>query len=347
MSTHVMTRAIFTLQLSAWILFSGCTSRHPTPIRIEGQTMGTTYHVTYFDDQQRNFKNGIDSLLVLVNKSINNYDTSSTVSSFNRSIRGIADTSPYFLVPLKKGLQVSRESSGSFDMTVMPLVNAWGFGPKKGNVPDSMDIDSIRQFVGYQNVLLKTDSVVKKDPRVQIDFGGIGQGYGADVITAFLKSKGIEHMLVELGGEGMAIGMNKETDKPWQIGILHPYSTYTNQYFLAYASLTDRSFTTSGNYFNYREIDGVRVSHTIDPFTGYPVNRKILSASVFGADATLVDAWATAFMVMGHEQAIETLQQHREIEAFLTYSDEKGELKTFSTPGLNGILTVEKEGTNP
>ena len=311
------------------------------PIRIEGKTMGTTYHISYFDKKGRNFTDSVDSLLLVVNKSINNYDPSSEVSRFNTSNTGFKFDLPYLYPPLKKAEEVFHSSNGAFDPTVMPLVNAWGFGPGKQINPDSTQIDSIRSFVGFDKVRITTDSLVKREPKVQLDFGGIGQGYGADVITDWLKSKGITDMLVELGGEGMAIGKNLKNNNPWEIGILDPNSTYENQFFKAYVSLTNKSFTTSGNYFNYREIDGKKYSHTIDPATGFPAQHAILSASVFTSDCVTADVWGTAFMVMGHEKAIELLKQHPELDAILIYSSADGKMQTYITPGIAPFVKLE------
>jgi thiamine biosynthesis lipoprotein len=311
------------------------------PIKVEGKTMGTTYHVTYFDSKNRDFKTSIDSLLVVVNKSINNYDSTSEVSRFNRSKAGIAINLPYFFPPVEKAKEIFQASDGAFDPTVMPLVNAWGFGAGKQINPDSAQIDSIKTFVGFDKVQFRKDSIWKSEPRVQLDFGGIGQGFGADVITDFLRAKGVSNMLVELGGEGMAVGKNIKTGKSWEIGILDPNSTYENQFFKAYISLRDKSFTTSGNYFNYREIDGKKYSHTIDPDTGFPAQHAILSASIFATDCTTADAWGTAMMVMGHEKAIELVKKHPELDVLLMYSNAEGKVETFMTPGIQSFVKLE------
>ncbi len=187
-------------------------------------------------------------------------------------------------------------------------------------------------------IILQQDSILKFDKRAQLDFGGIGQGYGADVIADFLRTKSITNMLVEVGGEGMACGINVKTDKPWNIGILDPNSTQENQFFKAYASLENRSFTTSGNYFNYKIVEGKKYSHTIDPLTGFPVQREILSASVFAKDGTTADGWATAFMVMGHERAIEILKQQKELEAFLVFTTPDGKIDTYITDGIKPFI---------
>ncbi len=312
----------------------------PDPLRIEGKTMGTTYHITYFDGQHRDFKNQVDSLLLVVNQSINNYDSTSEISRFNRNATSFKFELPYFYPPLKKSLEVFSASEGAFDPTVMPLVNAWGFGAGKVLSMDSARVDSLKAFVGFDKIILMKDSLVKLNPRTQLDFGGIGQGYGADVITDFLKAKGISNALVELGGEGVALGVNLQSGNPWEIGILDPNSVYANQFFKATVKLEDMSFTTSGNYFNYREIEGKKYSHTIDPKTGFPVQRQLLSASVFAADAITADAWATALMVMGHEKAIDLLKRHSELEVFLIYMGNDGKQMTYATDGIAACLTI-------
>ncbi len=312
-------------------------------MKISGKTMGTSYNITYFDEQQRNFKSSVDSLLLLVNQSINNYDPQSEVSRFNKCTSAFKFALPYLSPPTKKALEVAQSSGGAFDPTVMPLVYAWGFGSKKDKpIPTKAQIDSIKAFVGFEKVQWSGEQVTKADPRVQLDFGGIGQGYGADVITEFLKAKGIKNMLVELGGEGMACGINLNSGKPWEIGILDPDSKQDSLFFKAYVKLQDKSFTTSGNYFNYRIIDGKKYSHTIDPKTGYQAERAILSASVFAADATTADAWATAFMVMGHEKAMELLKSHSELDVLFIYNTADG-IKTFATPGISSLIEIKEK----
>ncbi|MFM8912625.1 MAG: FAD:protein FMN transferase, partial [Flammeovirgaceae bacterium] len=248
---------------------------------------------------------------------------------------------PYLLPPLQKAMEVSNASDGAFDPTVMPLVYAWGFGKMKDKpIPTQQTIDSLMQFVGKERIQFSADSVWKTDKRTQLDFGGIGQGYGADVITEFLKAKGIKNMLVEVGGEGMACGTNVNSSKPWELGILDPNSSRDSLFFKAYVKLTDMSFTTSGNYFNYRVINGKKYSHTIDPKTGRQAERAILSSSVFAKDATTADAWATAFMVMGHEKAIELLKSHPELQAFFIYTEKDGTVGTFATEGIKRNLEI-------
>jgi FAD:protein FMN transferase len=331
------------LIIPVWVLVQGMmmSQARIEPLTIEGLTMGTSYHITYFDVKNRNFRFSVDSLLQVVNKSISTYDAGSAVSSFNRSRKGLTEVTPHLYHSLKKAFEVATSSDGAFDPTVMPLVNAWGFGPGKPLGASAAKIDSIRTFVGFDKIKFNVSSVTKTDPRLQLDFGGIGQGYAVDVISDFLKSKGITDFLVELGGEGIAFGRNLARNKSWQIGVLDPNSTRDHQFFKAYVEIKDGSFTTSGNYFNYREVNGKKYGHTIDPKSGYPVQHELLSASVFAGDCATADAWATAFMVVGVTKAMEFLKAHPELEALLIFTTPDGSTDVFFTPGLKARTRLE------
>jgi thiamine biosynthesis lipoprotein len=313
------------------------------PIVVEGLTMGTTYRVVYFDEhQKRNFKHSIDSLLLLVNQSINTYDSTSEISRFNKHEQGITFELPFLYQLLKRSKEIYVGSKGAFDPTVMPLVNAWGFGAQKFNSPVEPNVDSLMGFIGFDKIEFTETEIKKSIPNVQLDMGGIGQGYGADVIFNFLRSKGIQHMLVELGGEGLARGKNLEKNRPWRIGILDPNSTRENQFFKAYATLCDKAFTTSGNYFNYKVINGRKFGHTINPDSGYPVQHELLSVSLFADDCTTADGWATAFMVMGLQKAITQLNKMPTVDALLIYSTPEGKTKTYVTPGFKKFIQIEE-----
>lgn len=305
--------------------------------------MGTTYRVIYFDEpRRRDFKFSLDSLLTLVNKAISTYDSTSEISQFNQSVNGISFRGPFFQAIIKKSHEIHKSSNGAFDPTVMPLINAWGFGPKESYQLTAKKIDSLKQLVGFDKVFLTENGIGKHDPRIQLDMGGIGQGFGADVIFRFLRAKGIENMLVELGGEGLGLGKNIVKGRPWKIGILDPNSTREHQFFKAYATICNKAFTTSGNYFNYRVINGQKFGHTIDPVSGYPVQHELLSVSLFTDDCATADGWATAFMVMGLQNTVAKLKEMPEVDALLLYSTIEGKVEAYITPGLKRFITLEK-----
>lgn len=335
--------AVYTLILLASLLtvYLVRRSKAEPQLVISGRTMGTTYHIIYFDQKERDFSGPVDSLLAVFNQSVNTYLKDSEITTFNTG-NSLRFGLPYFLTVLKRSSEVEAASHGAFDPTVMPLVNAWGFGPAEAMDPDSIQIDSILQFVGMEKIRFNEDSIWKSDRRVQLDFGAIAKGFGVDVVADFLRSKGIRNMFVEIGGEVVTEGTNINAKRSWQVGILHPNSTQDDQRFIAFAELTDKALATSGNYFNYRIRDGKKYSHTIDPATGYPVHREILSASVFAKDCMTADAWATAFMVMGHERAIALLDSLEGVEAFLTYSNSDGSIGTYTSPGIESAITLNQ-----
>jgi FAD:protein FMN transferase len=307
-------------------------------VHLQGKTMGPiTYEIKYFDKQGRNFHSSIDSLLEVFNLSLNHYRPESELSQFNRG-EDFAFSLPYFYPVVVASERLFLETEGAFDATVMPLVNAWGFGPKKGMVPDSLMIDSLRYFVGMDKIKYDQTRVWKTDPRTQLDFSAIAKGYGIDVVAEFLQGKGIEHLFVEIGGEVRTHGRNLASQKPWIVGIMDPRSQESSPVLFASAALENQAMATSGNYFNYREVNGRKVSHTIHPRTGYPIEHALLSASVVADDCMTADALATAFMVMGHEEAIRFLEKYPRYQALLIYSEPDGSLATYTSPDLHKVI---------
>ena len=315
-------------------------NNHPMPlVTLSGATMGSiAYHIKYLDDEQRNYKSEIDSILVVFNQSLNHYDPNSELSRFNKDSTIIFNL-PYFYPVLKRSKELYLATEGGFNPAVMPLVNAWGFGPEKGVVPDSVLIDSLLQIVDFGKVLYDTDKVWKIDKRVQLDFSAIAKGYAVDVVIEFLKSKNIHNAFVEIGGELRCAGKN-DKDLDWKIGIIDPVSEIMNQSYIATVTLANKALATSANNFNYIEKDGKRYSHTLSPYTGYPATHSILSASVFSNNCMTADALATAFMATGIEKSKEILATMEGVDAFLVYSDENGSVNTFATEGIKPQVTL-------
>lgn len=310
------------------------------PIRIEGQTMGTTYSVIYFDSRDRNFQFSVDSLLNVVNNAISNYLPGSDVSMFNANEKSNGIYSVHFQTALTRSIEVARESDGNFDPTVMPLVNLWGFGPQKKGIPSQQKIDSIKNFIGYKHISIHGNEIVKDHPNVQVDFGGIGQGYGVDIICDFLRSKNIRHFLVELGGEGYASGRNLERETNWRVGLINPLLPEDEQQLIGYAIVEDEAFTTSGNYFNYRVIDGKKYGHTISPSSGFPIEHELISVSLFAPDCTTADAWDTAFLVAGEDKTRDFLERHSNLASVLIYM-ENGRPRIFISEKIKNKIFLD------
>ncbi|MBK8703883.1 MAG: FAD:protein FMN transferase [Saprospiraceae bacterium] len=311
---------------------------------IEGKTMGTYWRVTYTDSLLRNFQQDIDQLLVDINMDISTYIDSSTVSRFNLATDTIhldENRNRHFLSNFNMGREAFEESGGSFDLTIMPLVNYWGFGytsKKPVTAVDSLVIDSLMQFVGMDKVSLhkQPDGVwvlTKTLPGVQLDFGGTGQGYGVDAISELLEGRGISHYLVDIGGEQRSSGQSPRGDD-WRVGINVPKEDSGERDIQVAVPLRRQAVSTSGNYRNYYEVKGVKYSHTIQPHTGYPERNTLLSASVFSATCLKADAYATAFMVLGLDKAYELAERLPDIEAYFIFSNPQGDMQVRYTDGL-------------
>lgn len=313
------------------------------PVKFQGQTQGTYYVVTYYDDRNRNFQNEIDDILAEFDLTASMWIENSIISRINRNDEG-AKTNPVFREIFEKSKMVYERSGGAFDPTIGPLVNAWGFGFTDRMKVDQHVVDSLLPLVGFDKVYLSDLGVVKSDPRVQFDFNAVAQGYSVDLIGKFLEGEGIQNYLVDIGGE--VLGKGKKPDgSAWKVGIEKPSDNANyGEGLKAIVSLTDLAMATSGNYRKFYEEDGIRYSHTIDPKTGYPVQHSILSVSVIAGDCASADAWATAFLVSGLDRSIEILGRDRNLEAYFIYSGSTtGDLKTYFTEGFKEFLVEEME----
>lgn len=310
-------------------------------VTLSGNTMGTTYNITYLDPSERDFKTSIDSLLEVFNQSLSTYIPDSELSRFNQS-----DTLyfklPYFLPVLQSSKTVYEITGGAFDPTVGPLVNLWGFGPSGPQLKDSVNIASMLGLVGFDKIYFDSASVRKSKPGMYLDFSAIAKGYGVDVVAEFLKGKGIENLLVEIGGELVARGVN-EKGELWKVGINRPEELGRADDLYSIVALNNRGMATSGNYRNYYEAGGIKISHTINPATGKPVNHGLLSATVLADDCMTADAYATAMMVMGTDKAIELQKNQSLFEIFLIYSDSTGQLKSYASEGIKPFLSFPQD----
>lgn len=302
---------------------------------INGLVFGTVYNITYqYDDD---LKAEIEAELQRFDGSLSPFNESSVISRVNRNEEIVTDS--FFQVCFDRSMEISKETKGAFDITVAPLANTWGFGFKQGAFPDSLMIDSLLQITGYEKVKLIDGKVIKNDPRMMLSCSAVAKGYSVDVVARLLDSKGIKNYMIDIGGEVVVKGRNSR-DGLWRIGINKPIddSLSINQEIQTILELSDVGLATSGNYRNFYYKDGKKYAHTIDPRTGYPVQHNILSSTVVAQDCMTADALATAFMVMGLEEAEAFANTHPTIDACFIYSDEKGELKMSFTEGMKKYM---------
>lgn len=301
----------------------------------EGMVFGTIYHITYQSDT--NYQKEIEAELQKVDNSLSPFNKGSIISRINRNEKVKVDE--MFSEVFQLAEKISGDTDGAFDITVAPMVNAWGFGFKTGNPPTRQTIDSLRAIVGFHTVSLQDGYVIKKNPKTMLDCSAIAKGYGTDVVARFLKKKGVQNFMVEIGGE-IVVNGNSEKLQPWRIGINKPTddSLNTSQAIQDVVSVSNIAMATSGNYRNFYYKNGKKYAHTIDPKTGYPVQHNILSATVFADDCATADAYATSFMVLGLDGAKKILEKHPELCAYLIYSDQKGSNQIWYSPSLQKKL---------
>ncbi len=317
--------------------------------------MGTTYHISYKDSLKRNFQKEIEALLAAVNMEVSTYIDSSFISKFNQAESEIkylnllsqeaSSKYKHFRLNFEKATEVYEKSEGYFDPTIMPLVNYWGFGyaeKKAVEKADSLIIDSLMQFVGYDKISQRSRKdgsifLVKSAPGVQLDFSALAKGYGVDAVGFLLEKNGVQDYMVEIGGEVRVKGKNQH-NQWWKVGINTPDENASVNDFQSKILLKNRSLATSGNYRNFYNVNGDRYGHTLNAKTGYPEKNRLLSVSVFADDCISADAYATACMTMGLEKAFDLISSIEGLDAYFIYSEEGGDMIQAHTEGLENVF---------
>ncbi len=296
-----------------------------------GMVFGTVYHITY--QSSKSLQKDIEAELAKVDASLSPFNERSIITAVNENRDTVVNKmfSDVFALAMK----ISDSTNGAFDITVAPLVNAWGFGFKGGAMPSRHQVDSLKALVGYHKVSLTNGRVSKTDPRIMLDCSSIAKGYGCDVVAKFLSAKGIDNYMVEIGGEIVTRGIS-EKRLPWKIGVTKPTddSLNVNQEIQTIINVTDKAMATSGNYRNFYYKNGRKYAHTIDPSTGYPVQHNILSSTVIADDCATADAYATAFMVMGLDKAKAIISRHPELMAYFILASDDGTNKVWFSPSM-------------
>lgn len=283
--------------------------------KLEGTVFHTIYHITY--QGERDYHDEIKQLFKEFDGSLSMFNDTSIITRMNNCDTSVV-ANRYFRHVFTKAMEVSEATGGAFDITVAPLVNLWGFGFKNSENVSQAAIDSILQFVGYKTVHLDEEGHLHKDdPRTIMDASSIAKGYMSDVVADFLREQGVENYMVEIGGEVALNGVNPKGSR-WSIGINKPTddSTQVNSELQDILYMSEGGVATSGNYRNFYYKDGKKYAHTIDPHTGYPIQQDILSSTVIARDCMTADAYATAFMVLGKEKAMEVLAKDTTLMAY-------------------------------
>ncbi len=288
---------------------------------------GTMMNVTYTSD--KDLHDTIMACLRSVDASLSMFNPKSTLSRINRGETDTLDTHLLTILPMAKS--ISEATDGAFDITIAPLVNTWGFGFKHSQLPTDQQVDSLRSLVNYKFISCKDGRIVKEHPGAVIDLSAIAKGYGTDAVAQLLNEHNVVDYMVEIGGEIVCRGNNPKGEA-WHIGINKPVedSTGTNNEVQEIIEVHDRAMATSGNYRNfYIAPDGRKLSHTINPTTGYPVQHSLLSSTVLAPTCAMADAFATGFMVMGIDSAMKVVEEHPELQVYFIYTDSLGTYHTW------------------
>ena len=302
---------------------------------------GTVFHTLYHIKYQHNklLTDKIDKEFQDFNLSLNPFLPNSIITKVNRNED--VEVDEWFETVFNKAKEVYEASGGAFDPTVAPLVNLWGFGFEHRDSVSQHTIDSLKEFVGFNKIRIENKHVIKDDPRVELNFSAIAKGFASDVIARLMEREDVDNYMIEIGGEVAVSGKNSH-GQCWQIGINKPEDDTTGMVndIEAVVPLCDKcGMATSGNYRNFYVKNGKKYGHTIDPETGYPSERNILSATIIAPDCMTADAYATVFMLLSIEQVSQMADSIGNLEYYLIYAgDERDELRIVASEGLETLL---------
>lgn len=339
MAIHFAMRSFFLIWLISLFAISSFKTAAFETYRIRGFTQGTSYQITYYGEEQAVSKKQIEAILGSIDSSLSLYKPYSLISRFNRAQEGL-EIDAHMSRVVRKSLEVSKETAGAFDITIYPLVQAWGFGAESiASLPDSATVQDLLKCVGPDKIRLQENYLQKEKPCVKIDVNGIAQGYTVDVLGEFLEEKGIENYLVEVGGEIRLKGRKKPGGERMAIGIEGPGGNESQPYPIQIVIRPEYgAITTSGNYRKYVEADTAKFSHLVDPASGYPLSNEMISTTVWAKEAITADAYDNALMGMGIEKALEFAAQQKELEAFFIYLKADGSVADTATNGFYKLV---------
>lgn len=311
-------------------------------IQITGFAQGTTWHITYYAQDSIVRKKQVDSILTRIDSTLSIYQPFSLISRFNASKKGIV-IDDHFAAVVHKSIEAWQQSGGLFDITVQPLVQAWGFSAKPvKKYPDSAKVRSLLACVGTDKIKLKGSRLVKAKPCITVDVDGIAQGYSVDVVADFLEQHGISDYIVEIGGEIRVRGRKKPGNEKMKIGIEAPGNyAFEAPVIQKIITVSEGAVTTSGNYRKFHESNGKKFSHTIDPRTGYPTQNDLISVTVFAKDAITADAYDNVLMTMGLQKAIVFAEQREDIAAYFIYKTANGNIADTASSRFSRLFGKE------
>jgi thiamine biosynthesis lipoprotein len=334
-----MMKKLILLLLPLLLLSCNQTAPQKEYIHNTGKIYGTFYNIVYHHPEGKDLHKDIQQLFGEFDLSLSTFNPNSVISRINQNADSVV-VDQHFTDMYQMANYVSELSNGAFDITVAPLVNAWGFGFGKKEQGEEPNVIELLNYTGFHKISLQDGRLIKSDPRIMLDASAIAKGQASDVVARLLEKNGCSNYMVEIGGEVMCKGKNAR-GIPWQIGVDKPDDDPANEEheLQIIVGISGVGLATSGNYRQFYYRDGKKYAHTINPRTGYPVDHNLLSATVIAPTCMQADAFATAFMVLGVDSSLVLCDQVPNMECYLIYADDLGNYQVKYTDGFKKYIT--------
>lgn len=331
---------IFAISLLFTSCQSGTAKAAAEPLSKTNYLLGTIIEVTIYDKQDEKIIDEVFARIAEIERemTINNADTSEIIALNNASGKNEVVLSPDTFYVVEKGKQYSEISNGIFDITVGPVVKSWNIGTEYAAIPDKNKLAEAVKLVDYTKLSLNKEkhSAYLEEQGMKVDLGAIAKGYAADEAARILKENGVEHAIINLGGNVITVGGNPK-GTPWRIAIQDPFNPRGE--FIGVVTVADKTVVTSGTYERYFEVDGKKYHHILDPFTGYPVENNLFSVSIITDKSVDGDGLSTTCLLYGLEEGMKLIEKLDNVEAVFITADKK----VYASSGLKEIFTI----TNP
>lgn len=328
----------YILFLFPFLIFSFKKGKDQREYNIHGYAQGTDYSVKYFAADSIITKSAVDSILSVIDSSMSLYKPYSQINKFNEAVE-LLDLDPHFATVMRKSFTVYKSTKGKFDVTVAPLVQAWGFGPKRiERFPDSAEVKELLKCVGMNHLRLRRNRLIKSQSCIKVDLNGIAQGYSVDVVADYLIKRGVSSFVVEIGGELRMKGP-KPDGSGMRIGIEGPASSAGGEPVIRHIiNINSGAITTAGNYRKYLQKGAKKIAHLIDPKTGYPLDNALISVTIYAKDAITADGYDSPIMAMGMQEALDFVAAKKGMEAYIIYHRKDGSVADTLTKGFKKMI---------
>lgn len=304
------------------------------PVSRDIFAMDTYMTLTAYGEQAEKALDAAEQEITRIEKMVSTGISTSEIARINANGRGTVSEDTAYLI--RRSQELYKDTDGCFDITIYPVMRAWGFTTGDYRVPEEAELSALLQNVDAAEITCEDDNVSVEKTGMEIDLGGIAKGYTSSRVIELMKDSGVEHAVISLGGNVQVLGQ-KPDGTDWKIAVEDPSDTSD---YLGVIETSDKAVITSGGYERYFEENGKKYHHIIDPSTGYPADSGLTSVTIISDDGTLADGLSTALFIMGKDRAIEYWRSHStDFDAILV--EEDGSISV--TAGLKDNFTSERK----